>query len=446
MARATAEPADRSARRAGPSLVTMAAFVLGVPLGVGLLKFLHGGPWQDTLLLRYVSHPVEWVEVVLFCCGLSALVAKGLENLQERWAFGGDWLPPWNGQAVPAGEAAPLLLELRRRQRRLEKTYLGRRLAAILDFVSRRGCADQLDDQMRALADNDAMAQDSSYSLIRFITWAIPILGFLGTVLGITDAVAGVTSDNMDLGSITSGLATAFDTTALALALTMILMFGSLITERLEQNVLERIDRHADEHLAHRFERTAGADGSEFAGLLRQSTQGLLRTVQQLVEQQASIWSEALAKAEQRWHQAVQQQQQLLSAALENALQRTLAGHTQQVAELDRQAAQRSQALAQEIVNLAKSQRETGHDQQTALVEATTRLTSCAEALARMQEEEGQLVRLQETLQQNLNALTGAGAFEQAVHSLTAVVHLLNARLAAPGTLSARSGPRKAAA
>ena len=50
------------------------------------------------------------------------------------------------------------------------------------------------------------------------------------------------------------------------------------------------------------------------------------------------------------------------------------------------------------------------------------------QALAALQDGEKHLLRLQETLQHNLAALNGAGAFEQAVHSLTAAIHLLTAR------------------
>ena len=39
-------------------------------------------------------------------------------------------------------------------------------------------------------------------------------------------------------------------------------------------------------------------------------------------------------------------------------------------------------------------------------------------------------MRLQETLARNLDSLAGAGSFEEAVHSLTAAVHLLTARAA----------------
>src|SRR5205823_5008010 len=140
-------------------------------------------------------------------------------------------LPEWNGTPVPAGEARSLRQQLALQPARVRTTWLGRRLAGVLDFVQSRGSVQGLDDQMRCLADNDALALDGSYSLLRFISWAIPILGFLGTVLGITQAISGVTPEILEksLSTVTDGLATAFDTTALALFLTMILMFVSFL-------------------------------------------------------------------------------------------------------------------------------------------------------------------------------------------------------------------------
>jgi hypothetical protein len=58
----------------------------------------------------------------------------------------------------------------------------------------------------------------------------------------------------------------------------------------------------------------------------------------------------------------------------------------------------------------------------------TEKIATQADALAKLQMGEAHLVRLQEKLQQNLAALAGSGAFEQAVQSLTAAIHLLTAR------------------
>ena len=88
--------------------------------------------------------------------------------------------------------------------------------------------------------------------------------------------------------------------------------------------------------------------------------------------------------------------------------------------------------------------KEAGQQQQTGLTQVAHGVAAQIEALAQLQEGEQQLLRLQESLNQNLSALSGAGAFEEAVHSLSAAVHLLTGRLA-PAAAS-RQGARPGAA
>ena len=79
---------------------------------------------------------------------------------------------------------------------------------------------------------------------------------------------------------------------------------------------------------------------------------------------------------------------------------------------------------------LAAAVRDTGRDQQAALSRVADGVVAQASGLMRLQENEKHLLQLQAVLQQNLNALAGAGAFEQAVHSLSAAIHLLTGRVA----------------
>src|SRR5438132_14138028 len=77
---------------------TVAAFVFGLPMATAILYVLLIGPLSDTLAHRYVSHPVECVEVVMFCCAVSALGAKLWRYRTERAACRADLLPPWDGE------------------------------------------------------------------------------------------------------------------------------------------------------------------------------------------------------------------------------------------------------------------------------------------------------------------------------------------------------------
>ncbi len=427
-ARAAKRPPE-TARRPGTAA---AAFGLGVPLGVGLLYLIFRGPWQHPLAQRYVSHPVEWAEVVLFCCALGALTAKLWHHLRERRACRAAVLPEWDGHPVPVTEAPALLENLRKLPRRWRTTALVARAEGALGFVCDRQSSADLDDHLRALADNDAVALDTSYSLTRFITWAIPILGFLGTVLGITDAIAGVTPEVLEqsLSQVTDGLATAFDTTALALVLTMVVMFVSFVVERAESGVLDEVDRFADRQLAHRFERL-GAEGGETVAAVRQTTQALLQGVEQLVARQAELWADTFRETERQRLEAAAQQQDQLTTSLRAAMEQALLAHRERAAAIEGEALDQSGALLDKLTALAVAVRESGREQQDSLAEVSQRVGAQVEALSRLQEGEQHLLRLQDQLDRNLAVLAGAGTLEQAVLNLNAAINLLTARSAA---------------
>lgn len=401
------QPAPREHVARQRSSPTAMAFLLGVPLAVGILLLIHEGPLQGSEIQHYVHHPVECVEVILFCVAFGALVSKVAGSWGERAALRTEVLPPYGGATMSVGEAGPLSARLRRLGRGLQRTYLVRRVAGVLDFVRSRGSANELDDQLRSLTDTDALALEGSYSLVRLITWAIPILGFLGTVLGITGAISGVTPEKLEksMSQVTDGLSVAFDATALALALTMLLMFLTFLVERQEQGVLEAVDRYADEELAHRFERT-GAEGGEFVEVVRQNTQVLVKATEQLAEKQAAVWARALAEAEKRWVGAGQEQQERLTAALEGALDVTLASHARRLTEMEKGAADRSAGLLEQIAELAASVRDSARQQQALLTPLVEKLAVQAEMLAGLQDGERHLLGLHEVLTQNLANVT----------------------------------------
>src|SRR5262245_32118988 len=133
--RETARGRQRTSLPGSGSWTTAAAFLLGLPLAAALLALIFAGPWSSPEVTRYVSHPVEVVEVVLFCCALGALAAKLLAHRGERAALRAEVLPRWDGKAAPAGAAEALLGVLDGLRGWLRRTLLVRRVTAVLDFV-----------------------------------------------------------------------------------------------------------------------------------------------------------------------------------------------------------------------------------------------------------------------------------------------------------------------
>ena len=106
-------------------------------------------------------------------------------------------------------------------------------------------------------------SSESSYALPRILVWAIPLWGFIGTVIGISTAVNGFTGfleqtaeiDQIKegIGSVTSGLAVAFDTTLLALLLSVLVMIPLVLVEKMETQLLLATDIYINDHILPRL-------------------------------------------------------------------------------------------------------------------------------------------------------------------------------------------------
>ena len=93
---------------------------------------------------------------------------------------------------------------------------------------------------------------EESYLLPRYISWAVPILGFIGTVLGISLAAdgirriigsdAGISGLSGDLSGAIAPLGIAFDTTLIALSLSVVLTLLLSLVQRDEERILAAIE------------------------------------------------------------------------------------------------------------------------------------------------------------------------------------------------------------
>jgi len=146
---------------------------------------------------------------------------------------------------------------------RPDRYIIYRRVFRVLQYIrsvpKKEGINDLLDYQSQI----DLKKQESAYTLLHVFIWAIPILGFIGTVMGIGAAVsefsvfiqtaeAGVSFGpqmRAALGGVTSGLAVAFNTTFLALVLVIPVMVLTSILSKNEEALLLDIEEFCLEDL-----------------------------------------------------------------------------------------------------------------------------------------------------------------------------------------------------
>jgi len=409
------------------SLTSLSRLLFRSPLlwGAGLaccfFGMIHGGVITNEYVVRYLAgHWVEYLEVGLFCVGLSGLGLKVLSLMTQRRELALSLLPPAPAGGQHPSEAAQLVRQLQDDADEEPGGYLSQRLADALDLVMRTGEADELENHLKYLADVAAARAHASYGLVRFVVWAIPIMGFLGTVIGITVAIANLSPTQLEnISGVVAGLGTAFDTTATALALSMLLMFVQFLVERSEYAVLEQVDDRAWDMLAGRFQTDGVADGSALAVARLGDAVG--RSSAQLLEAQANSWKElervAAGSLEGVFAGLADRLRETLAESLDQTLatwrESLVAAHRELAGERDGRWEQAAQTMDAAVVALESHQ------------EKLVGQTATLERVVSMLDE---IASLEQSLENNLAAVTATGRFEEAVISLSAATQLLAAR------------------
>jgi len=182
------------------------------------------------------------------------LLTKGREELLRE-----ELLPGEFGKLILKQDA---LLLARRLQAtlgdRIEEP-LPRRLYRALSHFGVRGDVSETVDLLEKQASADAQELDTSYTMVRTFIWALPILGFIGTVMGIGASIGAFSTQlrsaedlvavKSALGVVIEGLALAFNTTLLGLVTSLVLVFASNALFKAEQAYLARIREYCTEHL-----------------------------------------------------------------------------------------------------------------------------------------------------------------------------------------------------
>jgi len=139
-----------------------------------------------------------------------------------------------------------------------EREYLLPRalLAALQRFGSTRNIQN-VSASVREICETEADRLDSELSMIRYIIWAIPSIGFIGTVRGIGEALGQAhRAVEGDIVGVTVSLGIAFNSTFIALIISIFIMFLmhqlQLLQERLVLDAQDYCDVNLIRHLQNR--------------------------------------------------------------------------------------------------------------------------------------------------------------------------------------------------
>lgn len=229
-------------------------------------ELMMGFGW-DTKLNK-PTYEINWERVIfqfltlwMFLLSIMNIVLKFGKLKKERKCLEGDWVPQdMNMRDFPA------LVKVHERLMAhpdLHNRLSLMRMARILSMWINTEDLTRVQAYAKQETEMDIYVSDSSYKANRLYIWAMPLLGFVGTVYGVSAGIGGfadflkgnVTSEmiKVQVGLITEGLAVAFYCTLLGLVTAGIAAFPALGAEKSEEEVLSGTDEYVEDRLLARM-------------------------------------------------------------------------------------------------------------------------------------------------------------------------------------------------
>jgi len=207
----------------------------------------------------YVRERSVWVLVkdmeqeacfILMFWALAIMGYKGREILAERQLLDIDLVPIAEGMRILPEDTREFARQVQALPDEKRQMVLPRALLhALRRFSTTRSISD-VSSSTRTIFESEADRLESELSMIRYISWAIPSIGFIGTVRGIGEALAQADKAvGGDITGVTQSLGVAFNSTFIALLISIFLMFLVYQLQLLQERLVFDSENYLDDKL-----------------------------------------------------------------------------------------------------------------------------------------------------------------------------------------------------
>ncbi|MDA0917576.1 MAG: MotA/TolQ/ExbB proton channel family protein [Planctomycetota bacterium] len=343
---------------------------------------------------------VPFATTLLMFWSFAIIVLKWLSLKQQKESMLLDVLPTEVAEEITVESLHDFVKHIRSLPVSGSESFLiNRVLRGIEHFRVRKSAAETV-TMMESQSAIDANNVAGSYTILKVFIWALPILGFIGTVVGVSSAVASLASSldsaadmtamKGSLNAVFSGLGTAFDTTLLALIMSMIVKIPTSAMQKSEEDLITAVDEYCNENLLRRLNdgREGGAErgvaGGANVSIFRDAVEAAMGTHHAELEK----WLEKLDKIGVKVTTQIAEGWDSTNTRMQKQQQ-------QHAASLQQQQAEQQKQLAAQIEKMAAAATQ---------IQAT--LATVASQAATMQSSvNGSFSAAQETLQQRFTGL-----------------------------------------
>ncbi|MCE9533551.1 MAG: MotA/TolQ/ExbB proton channel family protein [Planctomycetes bacterium] len=212
--------------------------------------------WTPARVAKLLLGPEQIGCYLCFVWAGLMLLNRYREVLRQRQAFDLHLLPTEQGSRILPEDARPL-------SRKLDSAtgqrpfILGKMIQMALTKFAISRKAPDVGEVVRNQAEVEQGRLVTSMGMISYLTWAIPAIGFLGTVRGLAGGLSNFRNVNPAdreanrklMESVTDQLGIAFDCTFVALALSVVLMYFLHLVQKAEEMLIIDCQQYCQEHL-----------------------------------------------------------------------------------------------------------------------------------------------------------------------------------------------------
>lgn len=270
-------------------------------------------PFQDTFIgaMFWQRGPIPFPTTFLMFWALAILVLKSQRLKEQKRAMLVDVLPSEISEEITLESIDKFIDHINELPTGSSNSFLINRVVRGIEHFRVRKSAAETVTMMESQSVIDANNVAGSYTIVKVFIWALPILGFIGTVMGVSAAVASLAGslsggDSMDamksaLQDVFAGLGTAFDTTLLALIMSMIVKIPASVMQKSEEDLITSVDEYCNENLLRRLNdgkaglspnATSNGNDAAFQQWLGQMTEAageIQKSLAQLTEQTVAL-------------------------------------------------------------------------------------------------------------------------------------------------------------
>lgn len=214
---------------------------------------------MTTINPDYVQERSTWVLIkdleqescfILMFWALAIMGYKAVNILSERKLLAVDLIPVTEGMRILPEDTREFARQVQALPERNRLMLLPRALLnALRRFSSTRNIQD-VASSTHTICESEADRLESELSMIRYISWAIPSIGFIGTVRGIGEALAQADKAVQgDIAGVTQSLGVAFNSTFIALLISIFLMFLVHQLQLLQERLVFDSENYCDDKL-----------------------------------------------------------------------------------------------------------------------------------------------------------------------------------------------------